>query len=529
MSFKFSINSVFSFFKYYSLPLLSAVLMGTAYIPFPFFGWFFAWIPLWHFIYKQKNLKQVLIGVWICQFLATLIGFNWVAYTIHYFGQMPWIVSIIGLFFFCSFANIFMVIAGGLCFILIQKKPQTPIALKLLLFPIFFSLFHTLIPTIFPWNMSYTWLWMQLPAFQTAELWGFRFLNTLFYIFNLLFWLVFKHKWDGIGKTALASAIALLTILNGLGIYLKKRLPSSSQKQLQVLLVQHNIGQLQNLKLKKNFRNIPEQVYFQIKERTYKGLIRNRKTYTNPESIHFILWPEGAYPYLVPKHLSRIKDASSLVQKVKIPLITGGTSRGSKGYSNSIITLSREGKILKPIYDKSILLAFGEYMPGIFSLPFIQKLLPYFHGRFAPGPGPKILNLEGVSIGFQICYESLFDFYIRTLAKKGAQVLLNVTNDSWYGSWQEPWQHLYMSLARAVETRRPLIRGTNTGLSTVIQANGTIMKISPLNKEWTHLYSIPYREKPQDTLFMSWGFYINEIFLLLLSLLGLAATFIHRP
>ena len=112
---------------------------------------------------------------------------------------------------------------------------------------------------------------------------------------------------------------------------------------------------------------------------------------------------------------------------------------------------------------------------------------------------------------------------------KGAQVLLNVTNDSWYGSWQEPWQHLYMSLARAVETRRPLIRGTNTGLSTVIQANGNIMKISPLNKEWTHLYSIPYREKPQDTLFMSWGFYINEIFLLLLSFLGFAATFIHRP
>ena len=77
--------------------------------------------------------------------------------------------------------------------------------------------------------------------------------------------------------------------------------------------------------LKKNFRNIPKQAYFQIKELTYKGLIRNRKTYTNPESIHFILWPEGAYPYLVPKYLFRIKDASSLVEKVKIPLITGGT------------------------------------------------------------------------------------------------------------------------------------------------------------------------------------------------------------
>ena len=85
------------------------------------------------------------------------------------------------------------------------------------------SFFIPLMPTIFPWNMGYTWLWMQLPAFQTAELWGFRFLNTLFYIFNLLFWLVFKHKWDGIGKTALASAIALFAILNGLGDLFKKK------------------------------------------------------------------------------------------------------------------------------------------------------------------------------------------------------------------------------------------------------------------------------------------------------------------
>ena len=129
-------------------------------------------------------------------------------------------------------------------------------------------------------------------------------------------------------------------------------------------------------------------------------------------------------------------------------------------------------------------------------------------------------ELEGTLLGLQICYESLFDKITRRIAQEKAQVLINVTNDSWYGSWQEPWQHLVMNLARAVEVRRPLVRATNTGFSTVIQSDGTVMKQSPLNKPWVYLYEIPYDENPPTTLFMSWGFYINELFLFFLALAG---------
>ena len=91
------------------------------------------------------------------------------------------------------------------------------------------------------------------------------------------------------------------------------------------------------------------------------------------------------------------------------------------------------------------------------------------------------------------------------MAQKQAQVLVNITNDSWYGSWQEPYQHLTMSLARAIEIRRPLIRSTNTGYSSLIHADGTVGKISPLNKRWFNLYKIPYYSQPPKTLFMTWG------------------------
>lgn len=537
MSFKFFGKSFFSFFKIYSLPLLSAVLLGTSYIPFPPLSLLFAWVPLWYFIFTQKSLKRVLIGAWICQFLSTLIGFNWLVYTIHFFGDMPWFISVLGLMIFCAFFNIYMVVAVVMWFIFTKKLSQNQIVFKLLLFPIFYSVFHTLIPMLFPWNFGYPWFWIGLPAFQTAELWGFRFLNTLTYLFNLFFLVIFKHQefyrkgsfWklplfkyrlDRVGQKTLMGALGLFIILNVWGFYLKRRL-APPDKELKVLIVQHNIGQTRNLKLERTFRNIQAQVYFYLKEMTYKGLIKYRREYKNSEDIDFILWPEGAYPYVIPKNSSRVRKASSLAQKVGIPLITGGVGRDEKDYSNSLFVLSREGKLLKPVYDKSILLAFGEYMPGIFALPFVKRFFPYFQGKFTPGTEQGVLNLEGVRLGFQICYESLFDSHGRNLAQKEPQVFLNITNDSWYGSWQEPWQHLYLSLARAVEVRRPFIRGTNTGFSTVIKADGTVMERSPFNKKWVHLYTVPYRRKMKDTLFMSWGFYINEMFLLLLTLFGL--------
>ena len=89
--------------------------------------------------------------------------------------------------------------------------------------------------------MGYPWLWGGIPGMQTAELWGFRFLDTLFYIFNLLFLIVYKHRLDSVGKRALAGAIALFVCLNLLGFYLKWRLPKPDQFS-NVIVIQNNIG-----------------------------------------------------------------------------------------------------------------------------------------------------------------------------------------------------------------------------------------------------------------------------------------------
>jgi len=500
-------------FREYKLPLLSGVLLGISFIPFPVFFMFFSLVPLWLFLNKQTQMKKVLIGSWITQFLATLIGFNWIIYTAHYFGNMNWLMSLFILILFCALVNVFIPLASVIWFVINKKGRLSPLS-KFLLLPILFAGLHIYIPAIFPWNMGYPWLWGQLPAAQTAELWGFKFLNLLFYIFNLLCLIFWKHRWDRTGKMALASFSLLFIFLNALGWYLKHRLPKTDAS-LNVVVIQNNIGSLQNIKQGKFFKNPRAKSLHKIKSLTLKAFI---KYYKQKKDIDFILWPEGAYPYLIDRNRKRLRGISKLVQKMKIPLVTGGISKNSDQYSNSMVVLDRKGNIMKPIYDKVKLLAFGEHFPGSQKFPFLLKLFPYFQSNLKAGTTPQVKTLEGTRLGLQICYESLFDDFTRTLALKEAQVLVNITNDSWYGHWQEHWQHLIMTFARAIETRRPLIRATNTGVSSVIYSDGSIQELSPVKKSWYFLYQIPYYKHPPKTLFMKWGLYIYEMFLVFLVL-----------
>jgi apolipoprotein N-acyltransferase len=104
-------------------------------------------------------------------------------------------------------------------------------------------------------------------------------------------------------------------------------------------------------------------------------------------------------------------------------------------------------------------------------------------------------------MGPQVCYESFFPEFSKGLADLGAQFIVNVTNDSWYGGWQEPYQHLYMTLARGVEFRRPVLRVTNTGVSTVSLANGDTLGFSPVDESWSGAYNVKYLQQPQSTFY----------------------------
>jgi apolipoprotein N-acyltransferase len=128
-------------------------------------------------------------------------------------------------------------------------------------------------------------------------------------------------------------------------------------------------------------------------------------------------------------------------------------------------------------------------------------------------------------MGVNICYEAIHPNFMTGYKNQGANVLINLTNDSWFGQTFEPYQHMYMTLARAIELRLPLIRSTNTGITTAIGADGQIQEFSPIGKDWTGVFSIQVHSKPPTSLYQKFARFVP---LLLVALCALSILQIRR-
>ncbi len=499
------------------LPVLSGIFIGTSYIPFPPWASLFCFVPLWLFCLRQTRLRDVLLGCWLTSIVFTLIGFNWVAYLLHEFAGLGWVLSIVGVLLFACIAHLYVPVAGGLWFLLQQGLRFSP-AMSVFLLALLTVLCEAYSLTLFDWNFGYSWFGAGLPIYQLAEFIGFSGLSALTLLLNLPLYFVWIGRNQLIGKKLLVAVVAGFVALNGLGLWLKNRLPPPDAS-FTTLLVQADIGNEQKLaaELGRGFRKEIIERYLQLTEQALQQ--------HSAEKIDFIVWPEAAFPAFLNNSASPVYAwmLQNFLQKWRIPLITGAFSADwqTRRIGNSLFVVSEQGQVQTPFYTKSILLAFGEYIPGESFFPQIRQWLPPI-GQFKRGPGPSVLlSLHDYKIGPQICYESLFPAFSRGLANLGAQFIVNVTNDSWYGAWQEPYQHMYMTLARAVELRRPIIRVTNTGISTVGLASGQILQKSPMYKPWTALYKVGYIKKPQATFYQRW-FYLGPalLWMALILLLG---------
>jgi len=504
----------------YLLAILAGILVGTSYIPLPPWAFFFCWTPLWYVWLQEDSLSRpsvarIFWSGWVTQFVLTAIGFSWVSYTIHEFGHLPWVVALLCQVAYCGFANLYVPLAGMAWFVFSSRAGLSRTQ-KIIALPVFMNIGERIFPMIFDWHFGYTWLWARFPAYHLADIFGFIGLSFFGLVFNaVVLWAYFRFREGRAWIPAAISLPVIFVLLNVWG-YLHARDFPQPDASLKFLIVQANIGNQEKLAAEKGYA-YRDVVLDRFVNKTTEG-----KNASGP--VDFAIWPETAFPEIIDDpNLSfgfslRLKQT---LQKLNIKLITGGYARlpSSGQITNSFFILSENGEWMAPPYHKTILLAFGEYFPLADHFPFLRDKFPEV-GNFGRGPGPTVMNVNGLKIGAQICYEGLFDWFTRRLANQGAEILVNVTNDSWYGKWQQPYQHGWMTLARAIEVRRPLVRSTNTGISTVIQADGKILELSPLHQEWFSLYDVPYVKNPPPTIFMTWGYYLLPT-LMFLVLVGL--------
>jgi apolipoprotein N-acyltransferase len=224
-----------------------------------------------------------------------------------------------------------------------------------------------------------------------------------------------------------------------------------------------------------------------------------------------VVWPETALPFYPVAHplLQPVRD---LAAQGQISLLTGapwyeqdgGSSDGQelRRYYNSALLFDASGQITDK-YSKSHLVPFGEYVPLKKFLPFLAPVVEAV-GDFSPGVIQHPLACQNARIGVLICFESIFPDIARKWVGVKANILVNLTNDAWYGRSSAPYHSLAMTVLRAVETRRSLVRAANTGFSGFIDPLGRVRMLSPLFEPWAASTEVVLMD--EETWFVRWGY-----------------------
>jgi apolipoprotein N-acyltransferase len=200
-----------------------------------------------------------------------------------------------------------------------------------------------------------------------------------------------------------------------------------------------------------------------------------------PTHPDLVVWPESPAPFI--ERNARFEQAmTSIAHEAQAPLIVGNlgvdvSAEGGMNYYNSARIEGADG-VRVGRYDKIHLVPFGEYIPYKELLFFAHKLTGRV-SEFTRGTDRKVFRLNGHRYGVFICYESVFADEVRHFAQLGAEVLVNISDDGWYGDTSAPWQHLNMARMRAIENRRWILRDTNNGVTAVIDPYGRVRQSIP--------------------------------------------------
>ncbi|MFI5330831.1 MAG: apolipoprotein N-acyltransferase, partial [Desulfobaccales bacterium] len=343
---------------------------------------------------------------------------------------------------------------------------------------------QTYIISGFPWELLGNGLVPHPILLQVADLTGVYGLSFLLVLINACLWRLLSPP-RGRRRRRYPYAVALCLILAawlGYGYYRLgdiQQLEAQSPK-LKVAVVQGNIKQGEKWK----------------KEMVQATLDRYAELTGKVKGAQLIVWPETAAPFF----FLRTPDLSAQVQGIAKEsggsLLFGApawelTTDGERYFNRSYL-LSPQGEVLG-YYDKAHLVPFGEYVPLRRYPPFsfVGKMVPMV-GDFAEGPVGATVSLpDGVPIGPLVCYESIFPALSRAQVANGAKLLVNITNDAWFGKTAAAYQHLAIAVMRCVENHVCLARAANTGISAFIDARGRILWQSEIYVPEAHALELP--------------------------------------
>ena len=436
---------------YYILPLLSVGISMLLYIQ------------------SQVNLnkrKNFALGYWF-GFGFYGLGFFWIAHALLFdAATLGWLIP----FVFIG-SGAFFGIFSGLA-VLGSSFFKTSLG-KILSFAAFWTILEwirSFFLTGFPWNLIGTIWGFSDTMIQSASLYGTYGLTLISLIIAAapLIWLNSPNN-----KTLKHSLYLIIILSLSLIVYGQIRL---QQKDIRlgtekIRIVQPSIPQdlkWNEQKLESNF-----QEYLNLSQTD--GI----------KNISLIIWGETASPYPL-SYMTEKRQAIGAILPQQTQLMTGSIDYAVKDGrlrpKNSMFTIDHKGSIIAQ-YTKSHLVPFGEYIPMRDYLPRQIKPITNVISDFIAGDGPQTQKISnGLKIGVSICYEIIFPHQILDKSDK-PEVVINLTNDGWYGNTSGPYQHYISTKMRAVEEGVTLIRAANSGMSAVFTAYGQTLGKLALNQK----------------------------------------------
>ncbi|MGQ9920799.1 MAG: apolipoprotein N-acyltransferase [Desulfobacca sp.] len=408
-----------------------------------------------------------------------LVMFYWIVYVTVVYGKLPWPVGIAVLLLLAGYLSLYR---GAWAWLYTWGRsrrlagiwwgPVLWVSLEFL---------QTYLLTGFPWMLLGYGFHQSTYLLQSVDLTGVYGLSALIVLWHIGLYAVLagragRRRW----QPAVVALLALLAVLS----YGWLRLPAVQQQMahsptLAVAVVQGNIEQGRKW----------DPAYQQETIKIYRELTLSSRS----QEPRLVVWPETAAPFFFLRDQKLTPLVTAVAQESGSYLLFGSPAFESgpdgESFFNRAYLLDQDGAIVG-YYDKAHLVPYGEYVPLRRFFPFIGKMVPMV-GDFVEGPVGRVLNLPEADLGILICFESIFPYLSRAMVHNGANLLVNITNDAWFGRTSAPYQHLAMSVTRAVENRVSLARAANTGISALVRPDGSILWQSDLYTPAAHTGPLP--------------------------------------
>ncbi len=446
----------------------------------------------------QSSLIKIFLSGWF-------LGFGWFSFGLYWIGSAFFMADTYHVFLM-PFAIILLpsllaVFWGSAC--VCAKLINRNTNFSILYIIVFLSLFEYLraqLFTGFPWLMPSMIFASNVYLIQIFSFIGSFSTNIIVLILSILPFIFFSSfRGKNVLSLILLIPIVFLFFSGVLRYFNKSFLKITDQL---VTIVQPNIKQKNKWILKNREQHLNNLVELSTK---------NRDSFNNKNRI--IIWPETSFEGSIPSETKLLSNISEKIIKNKnTTLILGLLRTDEKKVFNSLIFLNSKGDIIHN-YDKIKLVPFGEYIPFRQYVEPLTNLLP--SKDFTSGKlklNPSIYGFENIIT--LICYEILFTSEIVSRLSENTNLLINITNDAWFGKTIGPYQHLALAKIKAVEFGLPLARVANTGISAYVSPYGEIIGRIPLdNKGAKTFYFIPALN---NTLYKIYGEYIFIVLILIL-------------